>query len=76
MDVRPILYGSIFQHLICILGLKEIMEEMDRVLQLNEVGQLLSYDTTFNLGDFYMSLPMFQNVIFKKTLHSCSTFDS
>ena len=42
MDVRPILYGSIFPHLICILGLKEIMEEMDRVLQLNKVEQLLS----------------------------------
>ena len=37
-----------------------------RVLQLNEVGQLLSYDTTFNLGDFYVSLPIFRNVIFKK----------
>ena len=75
MDARPILYGSIFPHLICILGLKEIMEEMDRLLQLNEVGQLLSYDTTFNLGDF-VSLPIFRNVIFEKTLHSCSIFDS
>ena len=53
-----------YPNLICILGLRDIIAEMDRVLQLNEVGQLLSYDTTFNLGDFYVSLLVFRNVIF------------
>ena len=55
-----------YPDLICVIGLKEIMEEMDRVLQLKEEGQLLSYDTTFNLGDFYVSVLIFRNVIFKE----------
>ena len=66
-----------YPDLICILGLKDIMEEMDRVLQLNEVGQLLSYDTTFNLGDFYVSLLVFRNVIFRENpcIYTSSIFD-
>ena len=42
------------------------MKEMDRVLQLKEEGHLLSYDTTFNLDYFYVSLLIFRNVIFKE----------
>ena len=52
--------------LICIFGLQDIMEEMDRILQLKKVEHLLSYDTTFNLGDFYVSLLVFRYVLFQE----------
>jgi len=43
--------------LLCVFGHKEIMDEFDRVLTLGSMfPQLLSYDTTFNLGDFYASV--------------------
>ena len=58
---------------ICTLGLKDIMEEMDRILWLNEVRQLLSYNTTFNLGNFYVSLLVFPKCFISgKPLHSGS----
>ena len=46
MDVRPRKIET-YPDFVCILGLKNIMEEMDRVLQLNEVGQLLSLSLLF-----------------------------
>jgi len=40
---------------------------MDRVLLLPSLShQLLSYDTTFNLGDFYVSVLSFRHVLFKE----------
>ena len=42
--------------LVCVCGQRALLEEMDRVLLLNSPSaQLLSYDTTFQLGDFYVS---------------------
>ena len=38
--------------LVCVCGLPEMLEEFDRVLLLGDCGQVLSYDTTFQLGDF------------------------
>ena len=51
----------------CILGMKDMIDELERVLQLKEVGQLLSYDTTFDLGDFYVSPLIFRHIIFKES---------
>ena len=42
-----------FPDLVCICGLKEILTELDKVLLLDSNFQLLSYDTTFQLGDFH-----------------------
>ena len=42
-----------FPDLTCVCGLKELLDEADKVLMLNETQQLLSYDTTFQLGNFY-----------------------
>ena len=50
--------------LVCVCGLKEVLSEADKAILLNETGQLLSYDTTFMLGDFYVSLLLFRHTIF------------
>ena len=55
-----------FPDLICICGLQEILDELDRVLVLHSPSQLLSYDTTFQLGDFYVSPFIFRHVVFKQ----------
>ncbi len=44
-----------FPDLLCICGLKELLTDFDRVLNIQSKCQLLSYDTTFQLGDFYVS---------------------
>ena len=51
-----------YPDLVCICGLQEILEEANKVLQLNSPSQLLSYDTTFKLGDFYVSPLLFKKV--------------
>ena len=38
-----------FPDLVCVCGLQEILDEADKVLMLEERGQLLSYDMTFQL---------------------------
>ena len=43
-----------------------MLEEMDRVLGLKENGQLMSYDTTFQLGDFYVSSLIFRHMLFEQ----------
>ena len=52
--------------LICVCGSKEILEEMDRVLLLDNSGQILSYGTTGRLGDFYVSLLISCHLLSKK----------
>ena len=47
-----------------IFGLQELLEELDKVLLLDCDHQLLSYDTTFQLGDFYVSPLLFRHTVF------------
>ena len=55
-----------FPDVIVICGLKLMLVEVNRLLQLkSEAAQLLSYDTTFKLGDFYVSPLLFRNILFK-----------
>ena len=57
-----------FPDLICVCGIKEILDQFDRVLLVDSVNpQLLSYDTTFQLGDFYVSSLLFRHTIFKES---------
>ena len=57
-----------YPDLICICGTKEILNQLDRVLLIDSsLPQLLSYDTTFQLGDFYVSPLLFRHVIFKES---------
>ena len=48
-----------------VFGLSEITSELDNMLAIGDSGQLLSYDTTFNLGDFYLSALIFRHTAFK-----------
>ncbi len=53
--------------LVCVVGQKALLEELDRVLLLDSPSaQLLSYDTTFQLGDFYVSTLCFKHTLFKE----------
>ena len=53
--------------LVCVCGNKQLFDELDRVLVLKSpCHQLLSYDTTFQLGDFYVSVLSFPHTIFQE----------
>ncbi len=67
-DMRNFILKIItFPDLIVICGFKELMKEVNKLLQLGSTGQLLSYDTTFKLGDFYVSTFLFRNLLFKSS---------
>jgi len=55
-----------YPDLIIVCGLREIFEEMNNVLLLKDELQLLSYDTTLDLGNFYVSIPVFQYTLLKE----------
>ena len=48
-----------------VFGMKELLQELDNILVMRESGEMLSYDTTFNLGDFYLSCLIFKHTAFK-----------
>ena len=65
----PDFVHSIHTHpnLVCVCGSKQLLDEFDCVLLLQSpVSQLLSYDTTFQLGDFYLSTLTFRHTLFEK----------
>ena len=53
-----------YPDLVVICALKSMVVELETVLQLNAHSQLLSYDTTFQLGDFYVSTLLFRHTLF------------
>ena len=54
-----------YPDLMVICGSNLMVSELDRVLQTStEAPQLLSYDTTFQLGDFYLSPLLFRHIAF------------
>ena len=54
-----------FPDLVVICGLDCITKELNSLLNTQtENPQLLSYDTTFQLGDFYLSAVLFHHTIF------------
>ena len=62
-----------YPDLVVIFDLQELLEELDKVLLLDCDHQLLSYDTTFQLGDFYVS-PVVQSYCFQKQANNSSYF--
>ena len=57
-----------YPDLICVCGMKKVLDQLDRLLLINSpLTQLLSYDTTFQLGDFYVSPLLFQQILFKES---------
>ena len=42
-----------------------LLKELNKLLDVNNADIVLSYDTTFNLGDFYVSVLSFRHTMFK-----------
>jgi hypothetical protein len=56
---------TVYPDLVCIVGVKCILDEFDKVLQVKSNEPVLcSYDTTFQLGDFYVSPLLFRHILF------------
>ena len=58
----------------CIMGMKDMIDKLDRVLQLKELGQLLSYNTTFDLGKLNASPLIFRHAILKENPYILALF--
>ena len=59
---------NIHPDLVCVVGQKALLNEFDRVLLLRSPSpQLISYDTTFQLGDFYLSSLCFSHTLFQNS---------
>jgi hypothetical protein len=57
-----------YPDLMIICGLDKIVEDLNMVLKVDsDLPQLLSYDTTFQLGDFFVSPLLYRQVIFTKS---------
>ena len=53
--------------MVCVCGGKEILDKFEKVLLLQSPSsQMLSYDTTFKLGDFYVFALVFHHIFFRK----------
>lgn len=55
-----------YPDLTLVCGLQEIVDEFNNIMVLTHEGQLLSYDTTFQLGDFYVSPLIFRHLLFNE----------
>lgn len=56
---------SIFPDLQCFVANKELLQELNKILQVkSDEIPLLSYDTTILIGDFYVSVLVFKHVLF------------
>ena len=57
-----------YPSLICVCGMQEVLDQLDRLLLVDSPSQqLLSYDTTFQLGDFYVSPLLFRHTLFTES---------
>ena len=54
-----------YPDLLVVCGDRNIIEELDNLLHIPGNGQILSYDTTFSLGEFYVSPILFRHISFK-----------
>ena len=69
-DLNEFVYKiTTYPDLVVICGFKPMLTEVNRLFQLKSASshQLLSYDTTFKLRDFYVSPLLFRNVLFAKS---------
>ena len=61
-------YIATYPDLVCIAGLEEMLVHLNAILQIvPKVEQLLSYDTTFSMGDFYVSALLFKYGILEES---------
>ena len=54
-----------FPDLCVVVGDQEIIEELNLVISSHDINLLCSYDTTFSLGDFYVSPLVFKHILFE-----------
>ena len=54
---------DLYPDMACVLGIKDVMDELNTILETKQ-GTVLSYDTTFELGDFYVSPLVFPHTVF------------
>lgn len=55
-----------FPDLEVVFGMEDLLEDIQRELQLNTPWKVVSYDTTFQLGNFYLSsFAIYRLTIFK-----------
>lgn len=55
-------------NMVCVCGLKSILDELEKLLPIQSPSpQIMSYDTTFQLGDFYISVFAFRHTLFKES---------
>ena len=69
LDMPEFVYKiKTYPDMLCICGHKAILDELDRVLLLQSPSpQLMLYDTTFRLGDFYVSVLTFRHTLQRVT---------
>ena len=50
----------------CVLGIEDLLQELNLLLQVESDEKLyMSYDTTFQVGDFYVSALVFRHILFQ-----------
>ena len=57
---------ELYPDLACVVGVKELMDELNVLLE-TKSGTLLGYGTTFKLGDFYVSILVFRHAVFNES---------
>ena len=68
-DLGDFVYKIItFPDLIIVCGLNVVLQELNRIISaVTKTPILLPYDTTFQLGDFYVSPLLFRHVLFNES---------
>jgi hypothetical protein len=57
---------TVFPDLCCVIGLDDVLTEFNKILLVkSDEPPLISYDTTFDLGDFFVSVLVFKHVSFQ-----------
>ena len=59
---------TLYPDLVCIISLPVVITQFNHLVDVKSTDQLfLSYDTTFNLGDCFVSAIVFKHILFKET---------
>ena len=62
-------YIAPFPDLAVVAGSQHIIQDLNNVIKLKDAAFLLSYDTTFSLGEIYLSPLLFSNTYCLKNIH-------
>ena len=59
-------YIATFPDLAVIAGSQDVIQDLNNVIKLKDPDFLFSYDTTFSLGEFYVSPLVFKHILFER----------